>query len=85
MAEKQKRRPRSISYFDYNLLFILIFIIGFGLVMLYSSSSYTAANKFGDSAYYLKRQVRAILIGLVPMIALTFIDYRFFKKEGVFA
>lgn len=85
MAEKQKRRPRSISYFDYNLLFILIFIIGFGLVMLYSSSSYTAANKFGDSAYYLKRQIRAILIGLIPMGLLAGIDYRVWKSFGLLA
>ncbi|MDD6156850.1 MAG: putative peptidoglycan glycosyltransferase FtsW [Lachnospiraceae bacterium] len=87
MREKtpKAKKTHATKYFDYNLLFILIFIICFGLVMLYSSSSYTASSKFGDSAYYLKRQVRAILIGVVPMIALTLIDYRFWKKWGVFA
>lgn len=87
MREKtpKAKKPHATKYFDYNLLFILIFIICFGLVMLYSSSSYTASSKFGDSAYYLKRQLRAILIGLVPMIALTLIDYRFWKKWGVIA
>lgn len=85
MAEKREKKQRKVAFFDYNLLFILIFIMGFGLVMLYSSSSYTSANKYGDSAYYLKRQVRSILIGLVPMIVLAKVDYRVWKKFGTLA
>lgn len=85
MKEEKQRKKKKITYFDYNMLFILIFLICFGLVMLYSSSSYTAANKFGDSAFYLKKQLRSILIGFVPMIALAFIDYRIWKKFGIFA
>ena len=85
MKEKRQRKQKAITYFDYNMLFVLIFLICFGLVMLYSSSSYTAANKYGDSAYYLKKQLRSIIIGLVPMIALAFIDYRVWKKFGTLA
>lgn len=85
MASKRKHKPRVISYFDYNLLFILIFMIGFGLVMLYSSSSYTAANRYGDSTHYLVRQIRAFLLGLIPMTLLACIDYRFWKKFGLLA
>jgi cell division protein FtsW len=85
MAEREAKKKSVITYFDYNLLFILIFIMCFGLVMLYSSSSYTASNKFGDSAYYLKRQIRAILIGLIPMIVLAAADYRIWKKFGLLA
>jgi cell division protein FtsW len=85
MAEKVAKKKRAISYFDYNLLFILIFIMCFGLVMLYSSSSYTASNKFGDSAYYLKRQLRAIGIGFLPMVFLAWKDYSTWKKYGLLA
>ena len=85
MTEKKAKKAKAISYFDYNLLFILIFIICFGLVMLYSSSSYTAANKYGDSAFYLKRQIRSILIGAVPMIFLAMVDYRVWKRFGLLA
>lgn len=79
---KAGKKRTSIRYFDYNLLFILIFLLCFGLVMLYSSSSYTAANTYGDSAYFLKRQIRNMLVGLVPMIILAVIDYRKWKKFG---
>lgn len=82
MAKQKTQRKRAASYFDYNMLFILIVLIGFGLVMLYSSSSYTATNKFGDSAYYLKAQVKAFILGLVPMIFFIAVDYRVWKKLG---
>lgn len=85
MAEKRERKEKPTSYFDYNLLFILIFLICFGLVMLYSSSSYTATNNYGDGAYFLKRQVRAILLGIIPMAFLARVDYRVWKKFGTLA
>ena len=56
--KRKKKRQKPSVYFDYNLLFIVIFLICFGLVMLYSSSSYIAANKFQDGAYYLKEQIK---------------------------
>ncbi len=83
MAKQKTQRKRAASYFDYNMLFILIVLIGFGLVMLYSSSSYTATNKFGDSAYYLRAQIKAFVLGLVPMIFFIAVDYRVWKKFGI--
>ena len=83
--QPKKRRARTTTYFDYNLLFLIIFLICFGLVMLYSSSSYLAANSAlyrYDGAYYLKKQLRNALIGGIGMAALTFIDYRIWKPFG---
>ena len=83
---RQKKRQKTSVYFDYNLLFVVIFLICFGLVMLYSSSSYVAANKFSDSAYYLKEQIKkGVLIGGVGMIFFTKIDYHAWKRFGLFA
>lgn len=82
---KVKNRKRPIRYFDYNLLFILIFLLAFGLVMLYSASSYTAANQFGDSAHFLKLQLRNLAVGLAAMIFLAVLDYRELKRFGLAA
>ena len=79
---KRKRGEKKITYFDYNLLFIIIFLLCFGLVMLYSSSSYTSANKYGDSAHYLKLQARNIAIGLVFMFYFAKKDYHVWRKFG---
>ena len=87
-SEERKRSRRTTSYFDYNLLFLVIFVICFGLVMLYSSSSYLCANsaKYGyDGAYYLKLQLRNALIGAAGMIVLIFIDYRIWKRFALLA
>ena len=81
----KKKGDRKTAYFDYNLLFIIVFLLCFGLVMLYSSSSYTSANKFGDSAHYLKLQIRNIIIGSIPMVFFAKVNYRRWRKLGTFA
>ena len=42
---------------DYSLIFIVLFLLSFGLVMLYSTSSYESMVEYGDAAHYLKRQL----------------------------
>lgn len=77
---KSKRKERSEYYFDYSLLFIILFLLGFGLVMIYSTSSYEAAQEFkGDSAHYLKTQLAASILGLAAMIAVANIPYHFWE------
>lgn len=83
--EKLREKKKKIAYFDYNLLFLIIFLLSFGLVMLYSSSAYISANKYGDDAYYLKRQLRNIGLGAVMMFIMAKIDYRIWKKFGTLA
>ena len=75
-----KRKTGSGEYFDYSLLFITIFMVGFGLVMLYSASSYEAAMEFGDSKYYLISQLKAVVIGVILMVVVIKLDYHIFKK-----
>lgn len=83
--EKPREKKKKIAYFDYNLLFLIIFLLSFGLVMLYSSSAYISANKYGDDAYYLKRQLRNIGLGAVMMFIMAKVDYRIWKKFGTLA
>ena len=83
--EKPREKKKKIAYFDYNLLFLIIFLLSFGLVMLYSSSAYISANKYGDDAYYLKRQLRNIGLGAMMMFIMAKIDYRIWKKFGTLA
>ncbi len=76
---------RASSYFDYTLLFLIIFTVAFGMVMLYSTSSYEAMNQYGDSMYFVKRQLRSVVIGLVLMVALISVNYKILKKLSMLA
>lgn len=68
------------TYFDYSLLFTVLFLIGFGLMMIYSSSSYKANLDYNDSAYFLKKQLTAALLGIVAMVVVSYIPYHFWEK-----
>ena len=78
--ENVKRRKTEKTGIDYSLLVVVAVLVGFGLVMLYSSSYYTASIKFGDSAWYLKKQIISTAIGVVAMIFFMAFDYRKWKK-----
>ena len=80
MLKRGKKHGQSEYFFDYSLLFIVLFLLGFGLVMLYSSSSYEAAQNEGSSTYYLVKQLKATGLGLVGMIVLANIPYHFWEK-----
>lgn len=78
--EKREKEKKQIKYFDYTLLFIIIFLVGFGLVMLYSTSSYNAQVKFGNSAFYLRKQLLASLIGFGGMFIVAHMDYHLWTR-----
>ena len=82
MARRQEKekKQKPIRYFDYSLLFLIIFLLCFGLVMLYSTSSYYGSTRFGDTAYYLKKQLFATSLGIIAMIIVSRIPYRFWMR-----
>lgn len=73
--KKELLTPKG-QFFDYSLLIIVLFLVGFGLVMVYSTSTYSATLKTGDAAFYFKKQLKATAVGLVVMFIVTLIDYR---------
>ena len=83
--EANKKKGDKVHYFDYSLLAIVIFLMCFGLVMLYSTSSYDAQLSLGDSMYYLKRQGIFSVLGFIIMLAAAKIDYHWFAKMSKLA
>ena len=79
-AENRERRIKIERHSDVSLWFALLFLIAFGLIMIYSASSYTAFNDYNDQAFYLKRQAIAAAIGLVAMIVVSRIPYHFWER-----
>jgi cell cycle protein len=71
MQEKKVRK----KYYDYSLLLSIIILVTFGLIMIYSASSFSAQLEFKDSAYYIKRQVFFTILGFIAMFVVSRIDY----------
>ena len=55
VRSKATRRKKT-DYYDYSLVAVIILLICFGLIMLYSTSAYMAEIKFGDDMHYFKKQ-----------------------------
>lgn len=71
------------TYFDYPTLFLILFLCGFGLMMVYSASSFVAQRDYGNSMYFLKRQALVMLAGFVAMAVLSKVRYQVYKKITV--
>lgn len=73
-----KKIPTSVSY-DIGLLFPVLFLVGIGIVMVYSASSAVALKKFGSDYLFLKKQAIFALIGIVGLVACRHIPYRWYR------
>ncbi len=83
MAKKGKKQEqiKPLRYNDYSLIFLIIFLLCFGLVMLYSISSYYSFTNYkGNASYVVVKQGKVILAGLVGMTILAFIPYDFWMR-----
>ena len=89
MAEKRKTNRFWIlgkKGLDTNLIVITMFLIIFGLIMVYSASYYKCSitKAFGyDSMYMLKNQAIKSVVGLITMLVVSNINYHFWKKKFV--
>lgn len=84
-AQVQEKKQKPIRYFDYSLLFLIIFLLCFGLIMLYSTSSYYGSTRFDDAAHYVKKQFYASVLGLAAMIVVSRIPYQIWMKFSLLA
>lgn len=85
MAKKKrgiKKNVRQVfQYYDYNLLVSVILLTCFGLIMLYSSSAYSAQIKFRDDMYYFTKQAAISAFCLVVVIVGSQIDYHILTRN----
>lgn len=65
------------DYYDFNLLAVVILLICFGLVMLYSTSAYAAQTNINiqDDMFYFKRQGIISLLAIIGAVVLSRVDY----------
>ena len=63
-----------------KLVILVVILTLFGMLMIYSASSYSADVNYGDSFYFVKKQAFGLLIGLGIMMGAFFFDYHKYQK-----
>ena len=79
--QRAKKKTWVRSGFDYSLFTIVMILLAFGIIMMFSASYATAFADTGDSMYYLKRQAVFAIGGLAIMMILSTIDYHIFQTK----
>lgn len=78
---KKKTKTSSVRGFDVSFLLLLLLLLCFGLVMLFSAGFANAFyTKQGDSLYYIKRQAVFAVVGIICMLVISRIDYHIIHK-----
>jgi len=77
MTAKQQN-THSVAY-DAQLLFPVLFLVGIGIVMVYSASSALSLKKFGADYFFLKRQAFFALLGLVALVICRHFPYQWYR------
>lgn len=71
-----------LPHYDIKLLFPVLFLVGIGIVMVYSASSALALKKFGSDYFFLKKQVISSLAGLAGLILCRNLPLKLFRLSA---
>ena len=80
MARRPQKLRNGRHNMDYVLLVVVLFLVCFGLLMIYSASSYEAGVDMEDPAYYLRKQALATALGIVALFFVSKIPYKFWQR-----
>ena len=65
---------------DIPFVLLIFVLLAIGITMMFSASYPVAYYEIGDSYYYLKRQLIFAIVGLIIMIAVSFVDYHYYHR-----
>ena len=81
----KKKKEKSFSSFlnnpiDFTLIITIFLLLSIGLIMLLSASSPSALSESGNSYSYFSKQLIFAILGIIAMMIISKIDYRFYQK-----
>ena len=78
-----KIETRYKGHYDRTLLFAILMLLVVSVVMVYSASSVVALTTYNDSAFFMKRQLLWVTVGLALMAVTMHVDHRFLSDQRV--
>ena len=73
---------RKIPY-DQGLIVIVLALLGFGLIMVFSASTVVSAELYGSQTWIFTRQLLFVMVGLAALMVSMKIDYHFYQRRTV--
>ncbi len=77
MTKKQHHTQTAI--YDVQLLFPVLFLVGIGIVMVYSASSALALKKFASDYFFLKKQALFAFAGVIILVIARHFPYKYYR------
>ena len=77
--KSQTAAAPGVAY-DIQLLFPVLFLVGVGIVMVYSASSALALKEFGTDYFFLKKQAVFALLGIISLVICRHFPYRLYRN-----
>lgn len=77
---KRKKSVNTVGKLDITFLSFVLILLTVGLVMLYSSSYAFSYNQYGSSYKFISRQAMFAAVGVAVMLAVSRIDYHFWRR-----
>ncbi|RLC33411.1 MAG: putative lipid II flippase FtsW [Deltaproteobacteria bacterium] len=76
----KNRQGLQMAAYDLRLLFPVLFLVGIGIVMIYSSSSALALEKYKTDYNFLVKQGIFSAVGMVALVFCRHFPYRFYRS-----
>ncbi len=84
IIKTERERPVSTNSgrVDTGLLVVTLFLVGIGIIMVYSAGHVLSAKHYGNNYRYIQIQAIACLIGLIGMGFASYIPYKLYEKHS---
>ena len=73
-------KPNSCNRQILKIVLLILALTSFGCLMVYSASFYSANYHYGNSYFFLFKQILGVVLGIFAMIFFSFVDYHLLKK-----
>lgn len=82
-TESVKRKNFVFSKREICVILLVLFLVAFGCMMVYSASCYSAEYRYKNEYFFLFKQLFGVVLGIFAMFFFAFVDYHILKKFKV--
>ncbi len=77
------QKVRKVKSIDFTFLIVVLMLLAYGLIMVFSASSASAHYLYNDAFYFIKRQFLWALVGLAAMFVTSRINYKLYYRFAI--